>query len=215
MKLPASIIAGALVPVGLLVPLDAQSPPGSNENRLEKILRKSYLVVSCLTLVSVLCSVMWATVAVNQLTETAVQPAASVWHLIKRDYDLPWAAVNSHFVLGMWGFSFIIGTRSYFNAGGGQLGMSVAGVACSGLLLMVSIVNRGIAAGSGDGIRYGTNVLSLLAQYTTLLLKRASTKGSFGPLELSSVAILVWSLVTAAQAILSRPSKYNAKAKAK
>ena len=50
---------------------------------------------------SELLAVIWATVAVNQLTETVVEPSATVWELLKRPwYDLAWAATNSHFLFG-------------------------------------------------------------------------------------------------------------------
>lgn len=39
MKLPASIIAGALVPLGLLSPLPIQNPDGSKESKVKKTLR--------------------------------------------------------------------------------------------------------------------------------------------------------------------------------
>jgi hypothetical protein len=104
MKTPASILAGALVPLGLLAPLppaDAEPPvaivpDGSTKSKgaassqarrraglrslVPKILRRSYVVVAVLSLLSELISVMWATVAVNQLIETHVAPAESVWY---------------------------------------------------------------------------------------------------------------------------------------
>ena len=67
----------------------------------------------------------------------------------------------------MWGFMFLIGTRVYFEAGRGLFGQSLAGIAFSALLLMVSIVNRGVESGSGDGLRYGQNVLALMSRYGT------------------------------------------------
>jgi hypothetical protein len=50
---------------------------------------------------SELLAVIWATVAVNQLTETVIEPSANVWELLRRPwYDLAWAATNSHFLFG-------------------------------------------------------------------------------------------------------------------
>ena len=80
MKTPASIIAGAMVPLGLLAPVPIYNPDGGkNENCVETIMRRSYTSVSVLALLSEFISVVFATVAVNQLTETAVEPASSVW----------------------------------------------------------------------------------------------------------------------------------------
>jgi hypothetical protein len=39
MKLPASIIAGALVPLGLLSPLPIKTPKGTNEGKIKKAVR--------------------------------------------------------------------------------------------------------------------------------------------------------------------------------
>ena len=101
-----------------------------------------------------------------------------MWHLLKRDFELEWAAVNTHFVVGMLGFLGMIGSRAYFMAKKGLLGRSVMGIALSGLALMVSIVNRGVAAGggpqaTGGAMRYGANVLALGKCYISLLLGRA------------------------------------------
>ena len=140
---------------------------------------------------------------VLQLTETTIAPAQSVWHLLKRDFELEWAAVNTHFVVGMLGFLAMIGSRAYFMAQKGLLGRSVLGVAASGLALMVSIVNRGVAAGGGSGaaMRYGANVLALGKCYTTKLLERALSLKTLGPIEIISVATFVVSIGGALKAV--------------
>jgi hypothetical protein len=93
MKTPASILAGALVPLGLLAPLpsaptNVESAAGNTnegfargESRVARYLRQSYVAVAVLSLLSELISVTWATVAVNQLIETHVAPAESVWYV--------------------------------------------------------------------------------------------------------------------------------------
>jgi hypothetical protein len=219
MKTPAAIIGGALVPLGLLAPLPFYSPPGVEESRFKKSLRMLYTLVAVLSLASELLTVVWATVTTNKLIETTVAPAASVWYvgkyvkgwqflvlkwwtqlnfsfraLLKRDYDLEWSATNAHFVAGMCGFLFLIGTRVFFHASGGLMGRSLAGFSCSALMLMVAIVNRGVAAGSGDGLSYGTNCLHLWTNYVMLLLKRATRPESFGILEVGAAAVMVWSI---------------------
>jgi hypothetical protein len=114
MRTPASIIAGSLVGLAISFPLPIKTPDGKVESRFEKSLRLAYTVVGVMSMLSQLISIMWATVAVNQLIETNIAPAASVWALLKRDFDLEWAAVNAHFVLGMFGFCFLIRTRAVF-----------------------------------------------------------------------------------------------------
>ena len=114
---------------------------------------------------------------------------------MNRDYSLEWAATNAHFVAGMWGFAMLIGIRSYFGVGGGLLGRSLAGSTLSALMLMIAVVNRGVAAGGGDGkLRFGASVVSLWSQYIRLLWKRATNPASFGILEVGSMVVLLWSL---------------------
>ena len=36
-----------------------------------------------------------------------------VWDLIHRDCDLAWSAVNSHFILGIMGFTSMLWLRAY------------------------------------------------------------------------------------------------------
>ena len=114
--------------------------------------------------------------------------------LLNRDFKLEWAAANAHFVGGMWGFLFLIGTRMFFAASGGLLGRSLAGCALSGLMLMVAVINRGVAAGSGDGLRFGNSVLALWTQYISLLTKRTFKRGSFAVFGAGSAVVLFWSL---------------------
>jgi hypothetical protein len=124
--------------------------------------------------------------------------------LLKRDFDLAWAGTNAHFVAGMWGFMFLIGSRAYFQADSDLLGSSVAGLTFSGLMLMVAIVNRGVAAGSGEGMRYGATVLHLVSHYMSLLLKQATKAGSIGPLELTAMVGVSFYSVEAVRGIWKR-----------
>ena len=87
------------------------------------------------------------------------------------------------------------------------MGQSVAGLAISGLLLMVSIVNRGVAAGGGQGSGYGNTVFSLIGHYVILLAKRATTVGSMGPLEISSITVFAWSITIAVRGIVKQSRK--------
>jgi len=200
MKTPASILGGAIVGLGFGAPLP---PSTGKENTLESVLRKSYLMVAAISLLSQLIAIMWATVAVNKLTECAnIGRAESVWHLIQNDFDMSWAGTNAHFILGMLSFSYIIGVRSYFLAGRGNLGQCVATLSASALMFMMGIVNRGVAAGSGDGRGYGLNVMSLFKHYMVLLIKKNVQLKSFRPLEVGSVALASVALVRAVKIVL-------------
>ena len=103
----------------------------------------------------------------------------------------------------MLGFSFLIGVRSYFSAGTGLSGLGAAGMAMSGLLFMIAIVNRGIASGAGDGVQgYGLTIIDLFLHYGNMLLRRATRLKTFGPLEClgvmgmaASSIVSVWSVL--------------------
>lgn len=91
MKLPASILAGALVPLGMMAPLPIKGK--EQESKVQKRLRRLYYVTAVFSLVSQLVSVMWATVAVNKLIETKIDPAASVWYVCMN--RMPAKGINS------------------------------------------------------------------------------------------------------------------------
>lgn len=126
----------------------------------------------------------------------------------------------------MLGFMWMVGTRSYMlvqsapwnvnnNASteterASQRSMTISAVflVFSSLLLMVSIVNRGVASGGGlPGESYGKSVVALVTHYIQLLWQQAIGKTnvdhfSFGPLEglsivLASIAVMVggWSIL--------------------
>eukprot|EP00540_Astrosyne_radiata_P011343 CAMPEP_0116849494 /NCGR_PEP_ID=MMETSP0418-20121206/15607_1 /TAXON_ID=1158023 /ORGANISM="Astrosyne radiata, Strain 13vi08-1A" /LENGTH=229 /DNA_ID=CAMNT_0004481229 /DNA_START=63 /DNA_END=752 /DNA_ORIENTATION=- len=205
MMVPSSILAGAMVPLGFLAPISLQSD--EKEGQLAKILRLAYPILAVTSLCSDLLAVMWATVAVNQLTETKVAMAESVWHLLSRDYALQWAAVNSHFVLGMLGFMGAVATRTYFMCNKGPFGASVSGIVVAGLTLMISVVNRGVASGGGSDMRYGTNFLALFSNYARLLVNRAFSTKTFGPLEITAISLMLVSITSAVRQIVINVNK--------
>jgi hypothetical protein len=182
---PASILAGALVPLGFLAPLPP--PVRQPEPTPAALLRKMHLVIATASLCSELLAVMWATIAVNKLVELSVPPAVSAWALIQRDFELPWMAVNAHFVMGMLGFMCMVAARAYLTAVGTPYALAASGFALSGLLLMTSVVNRGIAAGGGQGKRFGASVLALVCRYAVLLIKQAVSQ--FGVLEMLAMLL--------------------------
>lgn len=245
MKTPASILAGAIIPLGILSPLPqppkhvAAVVPAPKKGKKEpepelaaliqksfdRMLRKTYLLVSIFSFGSELLAVIWSTVAVNQLTETAVAPATSVWALLKRDwFDLAWSATNSHFLFGMLGFMWMVGTRAYlmvqakpWNSNPVSAGdeadshtLSTASVmmVASAFLLMISIVNRGVANGGGEvGESYGGSVFNLFAHYLTLLFKQSigTAISPMGPLEILSILFGAASFFLAIKAVLIEP----------
>jgi hypothetical protein len=149
--------------------------------------------VSTASLASLLVAITCSSVSVNQLAEHKPDLAASVWELLQRDYALPWTAVNSHFVFGVLGFMWLVGSKAYFMTGPGG-GPAVFGIALSGMTAMISIINRGVASGGGKvGQRFGASVFGLVQSYLGLLWKH--TRNTSGPLEYVAVALFVGSVI--------------------
>jgi hypothetical protein len=125
-------------------------------------------------------------------------------HLLIRDFNVPWLGTNAHFVFGMLGFAYMLGCRTYLRYDGGRMGTGIAGLAVSGLLLMISIVNRGVSNGSGTGLRYGRHIGYLFGNYLRMLFRQSLSPRSFGPLELGSIIVATGSLIMAASAVEKR-----------
>ena len=221
MLTPASILAAGMISIGLKSPF--QLPSSMMQDQPDKVkhieyLRRAYIVVSMISFCSELLAVMWATVAVNQLTErTSLPEATSVWDLLQSEFDLEWSAVNTHFVIGLIGFMYMVGIRGYImlltaEASEALIASTLSGVGAA-LLLMGSIVNHGIQIGSGqDNLRYGDTVLDLFGHYVTLLYQRSIghhdnsndsiSDSSVGPLGLGAIILEVFSIAFAIKAIV-------------
>lgn len=160
---PASMLAGGLVPLGFLAAPIAED--GTKWKRKAKLL---YMTIAVGSLVHELLAIMYATVATNKLVEVVAPPTRSVFELIQRDYEMEWLAVNVNFMMGLLGFCSLITLRALCLYPG-PINVSSAGLALSGLVGMVSIVNAGVATGDGQGHNLGCNIVSLGARYLTLL----------------------------------------------
>lgn len=92
--------------------------------------------------------------------------------------------------------------------GGGGLSKSVMGLTSSGLLLLTSIVNRGVSAGAGDGNSYGSNILFLVYHYVVKLFRGGWCRSNgFGPLAIGSIVLGACSTVAAAKEIFTVSKK--------
>lgn len=88
--------------------------------------------------------------------------------------------------------------------------MSMASVlmVASAFLLMISIVNRGVATGGGQvGDSYGGSVLDLVTHYLTLLFEQAIgiAVSPLGPLEVLSIVFGAASLLLSFKAVIIEP----------
>jgi hypothetical protein len=217
MKLPAAVVTAGMISLGFatsfpILPDDTPARQYSTaiRDRCDS-LRRLHVVVALISVTSELIVVMWAAVQVNQLTERAYPPAASVWALIERDADLAWSAVNSHFVLGIIGFVTMLALRAYVMLLAAEASSALMTAASTGtaaaLCLMISVVNRGVEAGGGDGVGYGRTILDLLVHYVVLLSRCATDDESPGPLELSAIVLEVTSVAFALQVLITGNDK--------
>lgn len=204
MKLPAAVVTAGMISLGF-----ATRFPELPKDTLDKVypsdlrrrcaqLERLHVAVALASVTSELVVVLWAAVEVNQLTERAYAPALSVWDLIERDADLAWSAVNSHFILGIIGFTSMLWLRAYVmllaaNASRALMTAAATGTAAA-LCLMISVVNRGVEAGGGNGARYGSTVIDLFRHYAMLLFQAAKDVVSPGPLQMSAIVLEVTSL---------------------
>jgi hypothetical protein len=120
----------------------------------------------------------------------------------------------------MLGFMWMVGIRAFLMAQSKPWNVNPVGVGdeadsptialscifmvASSFLLMISIVNRGVANGGGRvGDSYGGSVLNLVTHYLTLLSEQAigAAVSSLGPLEILSIGLGAAALGMAAKAI--------------
>lgn len=221
MKLPAAVVTAGMISLGFATsfpelprvsPSNQREYPDQLRERCES-LKRLHIVVSLIAVTSELIVVLWAAVEVNQLTEKQYELATSVWDLIQRDCDLAWSAVNSHFILGIIGFVTMLALRAYVMLLAAEASTALMTAASTGtgaaLCLVISIVNRGVESGGGDGYRYGSTILDLFRHYAALLSKAATASASPGPLQLSAIVLEFISLAFMANVLLFRNGKMD------
>mmetsp|Transcript_10890 Transcript_10890/g.16059 ORF Transcript_10890/g.16059 Transcript_10890/m.16059 type:complete len:248 (-) Transcript_10890:62-805(-) len=174
MRTPAALIGGSLVPLGML----GNPPIRDDDSKRMKILKKANFLLSLASLLNQVIAVVYSSVAINKLAEISQPATATVSDLISQNHELAWLGTNIHFLLGLMGFGLVVGTRAFFLFGGsvGKIGL------CWGVaffLQAASIVNRGIAQGSGEtgsaSMRYASNLFTLILKYQTLVFKNATS----------------------------------------
>ena len=114
-------------------------------------------------------------------------------------YQLEWLGANVCFLGGLFGFVGLLGIRAYlaFGPAFGRFGALLCGaVVTHGC----SVVNAGIAAGDGSGVRHASNYLGLVARYVTLVVANAwRTRGPLRILSLLCVVGAAWTASAAAR----------------
>jgi len=202
-RLPASILAGALVPLGFGFALPADGPALSPGTR-RAIIRLHRLVAvtsySCLLL-----AIVYASVSINGLAESPHGPSGSAIELIRNEYTLAWIATNVTFLLGLFGALALVTLRVLLTFERDE-GRVAAGFCLSTALLMASIVDEQVKRGG-----FADDILGLLGVYFQLTASQALASRS--PLLCLAIAIAIGSSV-AALPLLALPSPSDAAAAA-
>ncbi len=210
MRTPAALIGGAIVPLGILSAPPLQEDDGS----VVRLLKKGNMLLAIASLLSEILAITYSTVAINKLAEVTFPPTSGVSDLISSHFELAWIGTNVHFLLGMFGFGLLVGTKAYFTYGG-KLGKIAGSWSFAAFLQCTSIVNNGISMGQGNiddlgfhGSRYANNLLSLCLKYIQIIFSTART----GPLPLLAIMLTLYSIVASMQLISDVSGKSASKA---
>jgi hypothetical protein len=205
MRTPAALIGGAIVPLGLLT-----APPiQKDESAKVQMLKKANVLLAIAALLSELLAITYSTVAINKLAEVKFAPTAGVSELLSKNFELAWIGTNVHFLLGMFGFGLLVGTKAYFLYGD-AVGKIAGCWSVAAFLQCTSIVNAGIAMGSGstaDGggatTRFAANLFSLSWKYVMLVLSKARMR----PLSIAAIGVGLYSVFLTVQHLMELFSK--------
>ena len=164
-RLPASILAGALVPLGFgfLLPIEGPAYSSSTRKRLIRLHR----LVAVLSYASLLVCIVYSSISINSLAEVPHGSATSVVTLIRQEYNLPWIATNATFMFGLCGALFLVAVRALLTWELDE-GRIAAGVCGAALLLMVSVIDEQVKLGG-----YATDVAALAGTFFRMMAEQA------------------------------------------
>uniref|UniRef100_A0A7R9WU89 EamA domain-containing protein n=1 Tax=Craspedostauros australis TaxID=1486917 RepID=A0A7R9WU89_9STRA len=207
MRTPAALIAGSIVPLGLL----GSVPVVEGDDSRTRLLKRGNILVAIASVLSEIIAITYSTIAINKLAEIQYPATASVVELVINHHELAWIGTNIHFLGGMLGFGLLVGNKAFLNFGH-RVGKVAACWGVAAFLQCLSIVNRGIAMGSGTleetSARIASNLFTLTTRYIFLVLKKAD-----GVLSIASIGIFGMSLVLLAKLLLTNPESATPKNK--
>ena len=200
MRVPAALIAGSLVPIGIL---SAPQIDEKKDSKVAKLAKKANILLAGISLLNEILAVTYSSIAINKLVEITAPQTAGVSELIAQTHLLAWVGTNVHFLLGLMGFALVVGAKAYFGGFGDKVGRAAMGWSVAVFLQAVAVINRGIAMGGMDETaRFASNLCSLVWKYVSLLLKNA--KG--GIFATAAVVAAMYSMVATVQALLPSES---------
>jgi hypothetical protein len=171
MRTPAAMLTGGLVGVGVM----SATPPQQDDTKCIKRLKKAHIMLGVASLLSEIMAVTYASIAINKLVEVPSPATAGVAELIQQHHELAWLGTNIHFLFGMMGFGLLIGNRVYLTFGN-PIGQLALGLSVAFFLQALSVVNTGIAMGSGEGVnsRFASNLFFLSCRYISVAVQSAT-----------------------------------------
>lgn len=192
-RLPASIVAGVLIPLSFGYPLPSEG--ATFDVYATAALKKFYRMVSIWAYASLLLCIVSASVAINSIAENVHGPASSVANLIMKEYELAWISTNVNFIFGLCGTLVLVALRALLTWEADE-GRVAAGFCGSALLLALSVVDEQVQAGG-----YADGLAQLVFRYTLLSVNQAAATGN--PFLIAGVIVAAASSIGAASMLFS------------
>ena len=192
-RLPASILAGAMIPLGFGFALPTEGAAFTPETR-QKLIRL-HRVIAVIAYASLLTCIVDSSVAINSLAESSHEPVKSVIELVRNEYELAWIGTNINFLAGVSGVLILVAIRTSLTWEIDE-GQVAACVCLAALLTMGSVVDEQVRVGG-----YAPDFLQLLLRYVQLSATRATSAQS--PLLGGSLLLTAASGVAAVRLLMS------------
>lgn len=170
MRIPAALICGASIPLGILSAPIVESTDNARAIRL----KNANMLLAIVSLLNQVLAIVYSTVAVNKIAELAYEPTEGVAQFIEKYHELSWVGTNVHFLLGLMGFACLTLAKPY-HIYGKNVGDIAACWIGAAMVMCMSIVNRAISAGHGtmddSSLQFANNLGGLVVTYVKLLLQ--------------------------------------------
>ena len=170
MRIPAALICGASIPLGILSAPIVESTDNARAIRL----KNANMLLAIVSLLNQVLAIVYSTVAVNKIAELTYEPTEGVAQFIEKYHELSWVGTNVHFLLGLMGFACLTLAKPY-HIYGKNVGDIAACWIGAAMVMCMSIVNRAISAGHGtmddSSLQFANNLGGLVVTYVKLLLQ--------------------------------------------
>jgi len=198
MRTAAALIAGSLVPLGILGAPHVEK----DDTKVVVFMKKTSIILGVTSLLSEVLAVTYSSIAINKLAEIPSPLTKTCSELIAKHYELAWIGTNVHFLLGLLGFGLIVGSKAYIS-NGPTIGRITIGWAVAAFLRALSTVNQGISMGHDAGTemssKFASNFGSLIWRYLRLV-GRTSQGGMFA---IGAILVAIYSLIETIRLLIS------------